>query len=281
MKELPTQTSSGHRARKRWGQNFLVSQSVIAKILRAVNAEENQHIVEIGPGLGALTGPLVQSGAYLTAIELDRNLAARIAERFGSTPTFQLLCRDALKVDFSGIYGADKKLRIMGNLPYNISTPLIFHLLKYADQITDMHFMLQREVVERMAAAPGTSDYGRLSIMVQYRCCVEPLMQVPPGAFAPPPRVRSAVVRLSPVPDEQRTDENRADSLAHLERVVRSAFNNRRKTLGNALKNEFDADEIEQRGIDPGLRPENLGVADYINLANCLTEKNSGTNTET
>lgn len=269
MKPLPTQKSSGHRARKRFGQNFLVSESVITKILRAVNAREDEHIIEIGPGLGALTEPLAESGAQLTAVELDRDLAERIEEKFSSNTRFQLVCQDALKVDFSQIYGPQKKLRIIGNLPYNISTPLIFHLLGFADQITDMHFMLQKEVVERMAAGPNSSDYGRLSIMVQYQCDVESIIHVPPGSFDPPPKVQSAVVRLMP-----KQPEKPAESFACLDKIVRSAFNNRRKTLRNTLKNELTAAQIEHQGIDPGLRPENLGVADYVKLANCLYKAN-------
>lgn len=265
MNSLPTQRSSGHKARKRFGQNFLVSEGVINKILKAVHAREDQQIVEIGPGLGALTEPLCQSGARLTAVELDRDLAGRIEERYAQHSNFQLICQDALKVDFSQIYGPDQPLRIIGNLPYNISTPLIFHLLQYAGQITDMHFMLQKEVVERMAAKPGTSDYGRLSVMVQYHCDVEPLIMVPPGSFDPAPKVDSAVVRLSP-----RTFPNEVASLDQLERIVRSAFNNRRKTLRNSLRNELPAERIEAQGIDSGLRPENLSVADYVKLANCL-----------
>jgi len=270
MKQLPTQKSSGHRARKRFGQNFLISESVISQIIRAINVKQHQHIIEIGPGLGALTEPLVQSGTHLTAVELDRDLAERIEDKFSSNSNFQLICQDALKVDFSQIYGTEQNLRIIGNLPYNISTPLIFHLLKFADQITDMHFMLQKEVVARMAAAPSTSDYGRLSVMVQYHCDVEPIIQVPPGSFDPPPKVYSAVVRLSP-----KKPENLADSLDCLDRVVRSAFNNRRKTLRNTLKNELSAEQIESQGIDPGLRPENLSVANFVKLANCLHKINN------
>lgn len=270
MRQLPTQKSSGHRARKRFGQNFLVSESVISGIIRAVNALENERIIEIGPGLGALTEPFAHSGAYLTAIELDQDLAGRIEERFGSNEKFSLICQDALKVDFSKIYGATQQFRVIGNLPYNISTPLIFHLLKFSDQVIDMHFMLQREVVDRMAALPSSSDYGRLSVMVQYRCHVEPIIDVPPDSFDPRPKVQSAVVRLEP-----REPEQVATSFAHLETIVRSAFNNRRKTLRNTLRNELSAQQIELQGIDPGLRPENLSVADYVKLANCLHKSDS------
>ena len=265
MRSLPTQKSSGHRARKRFGQNFLISEHVIHGIIKAVNAAENEHIIEIGPGLGALTEPFAHSGAYLTAIELDQDLAARIEEKFASIDKFSLLCRDALKVDFSEIYGPEQTLRVIGNLPYNISTPLIFHLLTFSSQIADMHFMLQKEVVKRMAAEPGNSDYGRLSVMVQYRCDVESIIDVPPGSFDPPPKVQSAVVRLTP-----REPKNKAISIKHLEKIVRSAFNNRRKTLRNTLRDELSAEQIEEQGINPGLRPENLCVAEYVKLANCL-----------
>lgn len=267
MNQLPTQKSSGHRARKRFGQNFLVSESVIGKILKSINPNASDHIIEIGPGLGALTSPLASSGAMMTAIELDRDLAERIENQIADNARFQLICQDALKVDFASIYGSETRLRIVGNLPYNISTPIIFHLLNFAEQIEDMHFMLQREVVERMAAQPGSSDYGRLSIMVQYRCNVENLIAVPPGSFDPPPKVHSAVVGLRPRPPALKA-LNEGD----LDRIVRSAFNNRRKTLRNTLKNELAVEQIEQQGIDPGLRPENLSVSDYVKLANCLNK---------
>lgn len=267
MSKLHTQKSSGHRARKRFGQNFLISESVINGIIRSVNVSPDDYLIEIGPGLGALTEPFSKSGAHLTAIELDRDLAELISGRFKENPKFQLLCQDALKVDFSDIYGPEKKLRVVGNLPYNISTPLIFHLLRFSDQVTDMHFMLQKEVVERMAAAPSTSDYGRLSVMVQYQCDVESMLQVPPGSFDPPPKVHSAVVRLTP-----RVFSEQATSVGWLDKIVRSAFNNRRKTLRNTLRNELTAEQIETQNIDSGLRPENLSVADYVKLANYAHE---------
>lgn len=266
MSQLPTQRSSGHRARKRFGQNFLVSESVIQNILRALNPGEDQHIIEIGPGLGALTKPLVESGTSLCTIELDRDLAERLNQQFGSEKNFQLINQDVLKVDLASIFGNGKGLRIIGNLPYNISTPILFHLLKQKAPIEDMLFMLQREVVDRMGAEPGTSDFGRLSVMIQYRCDVESLISVPPGSFDPPPKVHSAVVRLRPRPPELE-----ATSEAMLDRIVRSAFGTRRKTLRNCLKNELSADAIESLGIDPGLRPENLSVAEFVKLANCAS----------
>lgn len=267
MSFIPTQRSSGHRARKRFGQNFLVNDNVISGIIRAVQAQEQDNLIEIGPGLGVLTERFAQTKAKLTAIELDRDLADRISERFASNSNFRLLCQDALKVDFSTVYDIDSRLRIIGNLPYNISTPLIFHLLKYAEQIDDMHFMLQKEVVDRMAAAPSTKDFGRLSVMVQYRCTVESIIDVPPQSFDPPPKVDSAVVRLIP-----KKPELKANSIPWFERIVRNAFNQRRKTLRNTLRNELTPEQIEQLGINPSLRPENLSVTEYVKLANYAHE---------
>jgi len=267
---LPTQRSSGHRARKRFGQNFLVSESVINKILRALNPAQGDHIIEIGPGLGALTKPLVETGVNFCAIELDRDLAERLNQQYGDRGNFQLISQDVLKVDLESIFPTDARLRIIGNLPYNISTPILFHLLSHTDRIEDMVFMLQREVVERMCAEPNTSDYGRLSVMIQYRCEVESLISVPPGSFDPPPKVHSAVVRLRP-----RNPEPKAISEEALDRIVRSAFGKRRKTLRNSLRNELDSEKIESLGIDSGLRPENLSVADFVKLANCACENNT------
>lgn len=267
MSQPPTQRSSGHRARKRFGQNFLVSESVIHNILRALNPGEDQDIIEIGPGLGALTKPLVESGAQLCAIELDRDLAERLKQQFGAKKNFQLINQDVLKVDLASFFDNGKSLRIIGNLPYNISTPILFHLLNQSTPIEDMHFMLQREVVDRMGAEPGSSHFGRLSVMIQYRCDVESLISVPPGSFDPPPKVHSAVVRLRPRPPELQ-----ATSEAMLDRIVRSAFGTRRKTLRNSLRKELGADSIESLGIDPGLRPENLSVVDFVKLANCANQ---------
>ncbi|MEQ9021309.1 MAG: 16S rRNA (adenine(1518)-N(6)/adenine(1519)-N(6))-dimethyltransferase RsmA [Pseudomonadales bacterium] len=269
---LPTQRSSGHRARKRFGQNFLVSESVIRNILQVLNPKDGDQIIEIGPGLGALTKPLIETDANICAIELDRDLADRLNQQFGEKGNFQLLNQDVLKVDLESIFPTDARLRIIGNLPYNISTPILFHLLNHTDRIEDMLFMLQREVVERMSAEPSTSDYGRLSVMIQYRCEVESLISVPPGSFDPPPKVHSAVVRLRP-----RNPEPKAVSEEALDTIVRSAFGNRRKTLRNSLRNELDADSMEKLGIDPGLRPENLSVSDFVKLANCACKNDTHT----
>ena len=266
MTSLPTQRSSGHRARKRFGQNFLVSEQVISGILAAVGATQNDHIVEIGPGLGALTKSLLATGAQVSAIELDRDLADYLQNQFQHLNQFSLINADALNVELSDLLPDPQpagNLKVLGNLPYNISTPILFHLLKSLAYIKDMHFMLQKEVVERIAAQPGTSNWGRLSIMIQYHCRVEPLLDVPPDSFDPAPRVNSAVVRLTP-----RVPDTVVDDVEQLEKVVRIAFNMRRKTLRNTLKGLFNEQELVALDIDPSLRPEKLSLADYVRLAN-------------
>ncbi len=250
-----------HRPRKRFGQNFLTDQRVIGEILRAVHARPGETIAEIGPGRGALTEGLIASGALLHLIEIDRDLAAIWRTRTG--PLLQLHEQDALDFDFTAIAPAPGALRVVGNLPYNISTPLIFHLLSQAGAIRDMHFMLQREVVDRMAAAPGTADYGRLSVMVQLQCRVEPVLEVPPGAFFPPPKVHSAVVRLVP----GHVDHGVPQSSRTLSLLVRQAFTQRRKTLRNALSGFLDNAGIESLGIDPRRRPETLSVKEFVHLS--------------
>ncbi|MDR6234787.1 16S rRNA (adenine(1518)-N(6)/adenine(1519)-N(6))-dimethyltransferase RsmA [Pseudomonas oryzihabitans] len=254
-----------HRARKRFGQNFLHDAGVIHRILRAIHARPGERLLEIGPGQGALTEGLLSSGAHLDVIELDQDLIPLLKLKFGLNPLFTLHQGDAMKYDLASIAGKDR-LRVVGNLPYNISTPLIFHLLSFADVIADMHFMLQKEVVERLAAVPGNGDWGRLSIMVQYHCRVEHLFNVGPGAFNPPPKVDSAIVRL--VPHTERPHVARDPAL--LERVVREAFGQRRKTLRNTLKGTLDSAAIEAADVDPGLRPEQLDLAAYVRLANQL-----------
>ncbi|MCY1501455.1 Ribosomal RNA small subunit methyltransferase A [compost metagenome] len=261
-----------HRARKRFGQNFLHDAGVIHRILRSIAPREGQHLVEIGPGQGALTEGLVDSGARLDVIELDLDLIPQLKWRFGLKPNFALHQGDALKFDFATLPVAGEKLRVVGNLPYNISTPLIFHLLEHAGVIQDMHFMLQKEVVERLAAEPGGGDWGRLSIMVQYFCRVDYLFTVGPGAFNPPPKVESAIVRL--VPYDEPPHPARDHRL--LERVVREAFNMRRKTLRNTLKGLLSSEDIEAVGVDPTLRPEQLDVAAFVRLANRLAELTPG-----
>jgi 16S rRNA (adenine1518-N6/adenine1519-N6)-dimethyltransferase len=256
-----------HRARKRFGQNFLHDAGVIDRIMRAIHALPGERLLEIGPGQGALTGDLLSSGAQLDVIEIDRDLVAMLNHQFASNPAFHMNQGDALKFDFNSLNPAPRSLRVVGNLPYNISTPLIFHLLANAGLIRDMHFMLQKEVVERMAATPGGGDWGRLSIMVQYHCRVEHLFNVGPGSFNPPPKVDSAIVRLTPY------DALPCPAKDHrlLERVVREAFNQRRKTLRNTLKALLPSAEIEAAGVDGSLRPEQLDLAAFVRLADQLS----------
>jgi 16S rRNA (adenine1518-N6/adenine1519-N6)-dimethyltransferase len=236
--------SSSHRPRKRFGQHFLHEAGVVARLIEAIGPQPGDFIVEIGPGEGALTKPMLSRVGALHAIELDRDLAARLPEKVVVHQA------DALEFDF-GAFPAG--MRIVGNLPYNISTPLLFHLARFAGRVRDMHFMLQREVVERMVAAPSTPEYGRLSVALQARFRMKKLFGVAPGAFRPPPKVESAVVRLLPRPDSLQVDEN----------LLRKAFSARRKTLRNALPGV----DFAALGIDPGLRPENLSPEDYARLS--------------
>ncbi len=249
-----------HRPRKRFGQNFLHDPGVIGRIVTAIGPRPGDRMVEIGPGLGALTRPLLEALGELDAVELDRDLVAELH----NLPGLRIHQADALRFDFCALAG-DDKLRVVGNLPYNISTPLLFHLLDQAECISDMHFMLQKEVVDRLAAPPGGGDYGRLSVMVQYRCRVERVLTVSPGAFNPPPKVESAVVRL--VPHESPPVE--ADP-ASLREVVTRAFAHRRKTLRNNLKGFIPAEQIEAAGIDPGRRAETLSLGEFARLAAML-----------
>ena len=255
-----------HRARKRFGQNFLHDAGVIHRILRGIHPRAGEHLVEIGPGQGALTEGLLDSGARLDVVELDLDLIPILQGKFGARDNFHLNQGDALKFDFARLTEQPHSLRIVGNLPYNISTPLIFHLLDHAPLIRDMHFMLQKEVVERLAAEPGGGDWGRLSIMVQYHCRVEHLFNVGPGAFNPAPKVDSAIVRLVP----HDTLPHPAKDSRLLERVVREAFNQRRKTLRNTLKKLMPDTAIEAAGVDGGLRPEQLDLAAFVRLADQL-----------
>jgi len=253
-----------HRARKRFGQHFLHDRGIIQRILAALDPQSGETIVEIGPGLGALTRPLLERCAPLHVVELDRDLAARLRAEF---PPDRLVVHeaDALKFDFCAL-AAGGKLRIVGNLPYNISTPLLFHLLDQGECISDMLFMLQKEVVERMAATAGDKDYGRLSVMIQWRLQVEKLFDVRSGAFTPPPKVDSAVVRLTPHTVPPVTIDN-AETFA---RVVRAAFSQRRKTLRNTLKGLLAPEAMQALGIDPMRRAETLSLAEFARLANTL-----------
>lgn len=255
-----------HRARKRFGQNFLHDQNVIHRIVRGIRPKADERLLEIGPGQGALTTELLASGCELHALELDRDLVRMLETRFAGQPRFHLQQGDALDLDIAPI-AAGARLRVVGNLPYNISTPLIFHLLQQHTHILDMHFMLQKEVVERLAAQPGSKTYGRLGIMTQYFCRVEPLLEVPPGAFSPQPKVQSAVVRLTPYTEPPCP----ARSVETLQLVVRTAFNQRRKTLRNALQSLVSAEQLQALGIDAGARPETLPLATYVAIADAVT----------
>jgi len=258
-------TGTGHRARKRFGQNFLHDANVISRIVAAIAPQASDHLVEIGPGQGALTRPLLATGCRLTAIEIDRDLAARLRadQELGGA---RIVNADALDVDLETIADDERPLRLLGNLPYNVSTPLLFHALDQAEQVRDMHFMLQKEVVDRMAAGPGSKTYGRLSVMLQYACRVEPLFVVRPGSLHPVPRVQSAVVRLLP----RATIDPVAQDREALARVVTAAFGQRRKTLTNALRGLIDAERLAALDIDPRTRAERLAVADFVHIANAL-----------
>lgn len=256
-----------HVARKRFGQNFLIDRQVIADIVAALALENGDCVVEIGPGLGALTDPLLHRLDHLHVIEIDRDIVARLKQRYAARLPAKLTIHegDALSFDFTAL-GAGSRLRIVGNLPYNISTPLLFHLADFADRVLDMHFMLQKEVVERMVAEPGTADFGRLSVMLQYRFVMDSLLDVPPESFAPAPKVDSAVVRLIPRPPAELAahDETRFAAL------VSAAFAQRRKMLRNNLKGILADASFESLGIAPTSRAEELSVEDYVRIANAL-----------
>ncbi|WP_044470567.1 16S rRNA (adenine(1518)-N(6)/adenine(1519)-N(6))-dimethyltransferase RsmA [Mannheimia massilioguelmaensis] len=264
----------GHTARKRFGQNFLHDDNVIQGIVAAIYPQEGQFLVEIGPGLGALTEPVAEQSERLTVIELDRDLAERLRHHPFLHQKLNVIETDAMQFDFGQLYADEKlaekgqKLRVFGNLPYNISTPLIFHLLKFYDKIQDMHFMLQKEVVKRLCAAPNSKAYGRLTIMTQYFCQVMPVLEVPPTAFKPAPKVDSAVVRLIP----HATLPHPVKDLYWLNRVTSQAFNQRRKTLRNALSQLFTAEQLTELNIALTARAENLSIADYARLANWLAD---------
>ena len=251
--------------RKRFSQNFLEDRDVVRQIIAAIDPRDDDCIVEIGPGPGALTAPLLDHVARLDVIEIDRDIVRGLRARFPSG-SLHVNEGDALEFDFSA-FGAD--LRVVGNLPYNISTPILFHLTAQVALMRDCHFMLQREVVERMAAGPGQPAYGRLSVMLQYRWVIESLFDVPPTAFRPQPKVWSSVVRMTPygAPPHRASDEFLFADL------VTRAFGKRRKTLRNALRELLEAGELEQLGIEPGARGETLGVAEFVRIANYLEER--------
>ncbi|QGM81267.1 16S rRNA (adenine(1518)-N(6)/adenine(1519)-N(6))-dimethyltransferase RsmA [Otariodibacter oris] len=261
----------GHTARKRFGQNFLHDQNVIHGIVSAINPQPNEFLLEIGPGLGALTEPVADLVEKLTVVELDRDLAERLRHHPFLNQKLTVIEQDALNFNFREYFEGlnlpeGQGVRVFGNLPYNISTPLIFHLLKFHDLVQDMHFMLQKEVVKRLCAAPNSKAYGRLTIMAQYYCQVIPVLEVPPTAFKPAPKVDSAVVRLVPYTELPHP----AKDVYWLNRVVTQAFNQRRKTLRNALSTLFTLEQLAELGVDNNDRAENLTLADYVRLANWL-----------
>ncbi|MCG2578534.1 16S rRNA (adenine(1518)-N(6)/adenine(1519)-N(6))-dimethyltransferase RsmA [Dechloromonas sp. XY25] len=253
----------GHVARKRFGQNFLVDSGIIAAIVSAINPQRGDTVVEIGPGLGAITEPLLARVDHLHVVEIDRDLIARLRKQH-SPDRMTIHEGDALAFDFASV---GQNLRLVGNLPYNISTPLLFHLADYAENVYDMHFMLQKEVVERMVAEPGDADFGRMSVMLQYRFWLEWLIDVPPESFDPAPKVNSAVVRLIPKP----AAELNAKNLGKLSQVVLTAFSQRRKMLRNTLKGTLDDAGFAALGIDPTRRAEDIPVEGYVRIANYLS----------
>lgn len=253
------------RPKKSFGQHFLHEKRYIERIVSAISPKENDVVVEIGPGEGALTLPLLAVAHKLTAIELDTDLIPGLQARAASVGELSIIHSDVLKVDFTALAQERgvERLRIAGNLPYYISSPILFHCVDHASAIQDMHFMLQKEVVDRMAAEPGSKVYGRLSVMLQLACRVEPLFTVPPGAFRPPPKVDSAVVRVIPLLPAERHDAP-ADRVHD---IVKAAFAQRRKTLSNALRQLMDADAIRSADVDPKARAETLSPADFVRLA--------------
>lgn len=260
--------------KKRFGQHFLHDRHVVERIIRAFSPRSGEQIVEIGPGRGALTGALLAHSLHLHAVELDRDLLTQLQATYGAYSGFCLHQGDALHFDFSRLVAPEKtdaKLRLIGNLPYNISTPLLFHLLDQSRCIHNMVFMLQKEVVDRLCAPPGGKEYGRLSVMIQWRCQVEKLFDVPPGAFTPPPKVISSVVRLTPY-DQPLVSVHDAAVFAE---VVRCAFSQRRKTLRNTLKELIAPDTMQKLGIDPIRRAETLTLAEFAMLANAV-DKGAG-----
>ncbi len=257
--------SSFPRARKRFGQNFLHDQGIIDSIVEAISPETGQHLVEIGPGRGALTEPLLKRCSQLDVIELDRDLVPLLRQQFSDYEQLQIHEADALQYNYKQLVSNHEPLRVIGNLPYNITTPLLFHLLSFSDAISDMCFMLQKEVVERICAQPGTKQYGRLSIMIQYQCHTDMLFIVPPEAFDPIPKVESAIIYLQP--RKQLLGGN--VDMAALSQIVTQAFSQRRKTIANTLKKLISIEIFHSAGIDPTLRPEMISVEAFVRLTQC------------
>ncbi len=267
---IPMANGKPHQARKRFGQNFLHDQGVIQRIIDAIGPDAKDHLVEIGPGQGALTRPLADSGARLDCVELDRDLASYLNRQFSQHESVSIIQQDILKFDLNSLAPSNtRSLRVIGNLPYNISTPVMFHLLKNHPLITDMVFMLQLEVVQRLAAKPGDKNYGRLGLMTQYYCEVQHLFNVPSAAFTPKPKVSSAIVRLVP----HREFPVLARDVNCLQTVIRTAFNQRRKTLKNSLKAIISEERLMAMPLEMGQRPENLSLEDYVLISDALSDE--------
>lgn len=258
-----------HNPRKRFGQNFLHDQSIIYNIITSLAAHPGEHWVEIGPGQGALTEPLLKTGVMLDIVELDRDLVALLERRYTGRENLTIHSADALKFNFGALVNSDKKLHIIGNLPYNISTPLLFHLFEDASAIEDMTFMLQKEVVDRICAQPGSKAYGRLSIMMHYYCATEFLFEVPPESFTPAPKVNSAIIKLTP----HQVPPVVVEDLLQMNKIITQAFSQRRKTLRNALKTILSETVINALNIDPARRPETLSLEEFAGLSNALSQQ--------
>lgn len=257
-----------HPVRKRFGQHFLHDPNIIRKIISALNVQENEFLIEIGPGLGALTLPLLQQANYkkYLALEIDRDAIKTLKSQTADFNNFQIIESNALRADFKSLIPEEFSIKVFGNLPYNISTPLIFHLLEYKSRIREMVFMLQKEVVDRIVAEPGSKIYGRLSVMVQANCDTEKLFNVPPSAFTPPPKVDSAMISLLPNTSDFDIQDNKLFT-----NLVRDAFNQRRKTIRNSMRNYLTEQDFETLELDAKLRAENLAVHDFICISNYLS----------
>lgn len=265
--DIRLESGQPHQARKRFGQNFLIDQSVIERIIASIDPGPEDHILEIGPGQGALTHALARSCQRLDCVELDRDLARYLESEFAAQDHVHIFQQDILKFDLASLPVEENSLRVVGNLPYNISTPVLFHLLERHELIRDMTFMLQQEVVQRMVAGPGDKNYGRLGLMLQYYCQVEHVFNVPSAAFSPRPRVSSAIVHLTPYTEKPVL----ARDPALLENVIRTAFNQRRKTLKNSLKTIISETELRELPLDMSLRPENLSLRDYVVISDAVS----------
>lgn len=263
--------SHSHKPQKKFGQNFLQDQTIIHRIVNAIAPQKDDRLVEIGPGLGALTQELLPLVNEMDAVEIDRDLIPKLIEKSKNIGKLTIYQQDVLTFEFSQLSSAlQKKLRVVGNLPYNISTPLLFHLFEQKQFIQDMHFMLQKEVGDRLAAHPGNKDYGRLSVMAQYHCEIVRLFTVPPEAFWPKPKVFSTVLRLIP-----KQAGLVAKDYAIFKEIVKLAFNQRRKTIKNSLKNLVTAEILLELNIDPSIRPEQISLENYVKISNRVTQKKS------